>query len=77
MSFFLTKNLIYLHQGDDMNNKGFAVTTMVYATIVLLAISMFTALAIVNAEYTNQKSIIEKVNNDLNVCLEAGGCTNE
>lgn len=57
-----------------MNNKGFAVTTMVYATIVLLAISMFTALAIVNAEYTDQKSIIEDVNQKLNTCLETGGC---
>ena len=30
-----------------MNNKGFAVTSMVYAAIILLSITMFTVLAIV------------------------------
>ena len=59
-----------------MNNKGFAVTTMVYASIALLAIAMFTVLAIESAKYRNQKEFIEEINETLTECLgrEENGC---
>lgn len=56
-----------------INKKGFAVTTMVYASVVLLAVIVFTVLAIVKTEYSNQKEFVEQVNKNLTECLE-GGC---
>ena len=52
-----------------MNNKGFAVTSMVYAAIILLSITMFTVLAIVKTEYTNQKDFVEDINKNLTQCI--------
>lgn len=57
-----------------MNNKGFAVTSMVYAAIILLSITMFTVLAIVKTEYTNQKDFVEDINKNLTQCIGGGGC---
>lgn len=57
-----------------MNNKGFAVTTMVYASIVLLAIAMFSVLAIESNEYNNQKEFVEDINRTLTKCIGGGGC---
>lgn len=42
-----------------MNNRGFAVTSMVYAIIILLSITMFMVLAIVRNEYDNQKNMLK------------------
>ncbi len=57
-----------------MNKRGFAVTTMVYAAVILLSITMFTVLAIVREEYGNQKEFVEDVNRTLTQCLGGGGC---
>ncbi len=57
-----------------MNKRGFAVTTMVYAAVILLSITMFTVLAIVREEYGNQREFVEDVNRTLTQCLGGGGC---
>lgn len=57
-----------------MNNKGFAVTSMVYAAIILLALAMFAILAILRSEYKDQKDFVENVNKELTMCLGRGGC---
>lgn len=57
-----------------MNKKGFAVTTMVYASVILLAIIIFTVLAIVKDEYGTQKDFVEQVNRNLTSCIDNGGC---
>ena len=57
-----------------MNKRGFAVTTMVYAAVVLLSITMLTILAVVREEYGNQRDFVEDVNNNLTQCLGGGGC---
>ena len=57
-----------------MNNKGFAVTTMVYASIVLLAIAMFSVLAIESAKYGNQREFVEDINDTLTKCLGRKEC---
>lgn len=57
-----------------MNNKGFAVTSMVYSAVILLALVMFTILAIVQNEYTNQKEFVEDINKTLTQCIGKGGC---
>lgn len=60
-----------------MNNKGFAITSMVYAVIILLSITMFTVLAIEKKEYDNQKNYVEDINNTLTKCIGRGECTYE
>lgn len=57
-----------------MNDRGFAVTTMVYASVVLLAMVMFSVLAIVSSEYSNQREFIDEINNELTLCLERDEC---
>ena len=57
-----------------MNNKGFAVTTMVYASIVLLAMAMFSVLAIESAKYGNQREFVEEINEELTKCLGGNKC---
>lgn len=57
-----------------MNKQGFAVTTMVYGAVILLAIIMFTVLAIVREEYDNQREFVENVNRNLTQCIGGGGC---
>lgn len=57
-----------------MNNKGFAVTSMVYAAIILLSITMFAVLTIMKSEYTNQKEFVEDINKNLTQCIGGGGC---
>lgn len=60
-----------------MNNKGFAITSMVYAVIILLSITMFTVLAIEKKEYDNQKNYVEDINNTLTECIGEGECKYE
>ncbi len=60
-----------------MNNKGFAITSMVYAVIILLSITMFTVLAIEKKEYDNQKNYVEDINNTLTQCIGKGECKYE
>ena len=57
-----------------MNNKGFAVTSMVYAAIILLSITMFAVLTIMKSEYANQKDFVEDINKNLTQCIGGGGC---
>ena len=57
-----------------MNNKGFAVTSMVYAAIILLSMTMFAVLAIVKSQYTDQKEFVEDINKNLTQCIVGSGC---
>lgn len=57
-----------------MKNKGFAVTSMVYAAIILLSMTMFTVLAIVKSQYTDQKEFVEDINKNLTQCIVGSGC---
>ena len=44
-----------------MNNKGFAITTMIYALVILLTISMFVVLDIMDNDYKDNKQLVEDV----------------
>lgn len=57
-----------------MNNKGFAITTMVYAAIILFSLIMFSILGIEKNRYINQKSYVEEINTNLGNCLREGEC---
>ena len=57
-----------------MNNKGFAITTMVYTAIILFALIMFCILGIEKNKYINQKTYVEEINSNLDNCLREGEC---
>ena len=57
-----------------MNSKGFAITSMVYAAIILLSITMFTVLKILRSEYNDEQRQVEDINNALTQCIGRGEC---
>lgn len=57
-----------------MNNKGFAITTMVYAAIILFSLVMFSVLGVEKNKYVNQKNYTEEINTNLENCLREGSC---
>ena len=44
-----------------MNNKGFAITTMVYALVILLSMSMFLVLNILDNNYNDNKELVNSI----------------
>ena len=57
-----------------MNNKGFAITTMVYALVILLSMSMFLVLNIMDNNYNDNKKLINDVQEELDECLSNAKC---
>lgn len=57
-----------------MNNKGFAITTMIYALVILLSMSMFIVLNIMDNNYNDNKKIVDQVQKELDKCLSEGKC---
>lgn len=57
-----------------MNNKGFAVTTVVYSVILLLSLVMISVLMILKSGYSDQKTYINDINDGLTDCLTNKTC---
>ena len=57
-----------------MNNKGFAVTTIVYASVILLAAVMMTTIEIVRHDYIDSRDYVDEINKALTECMSGGGC---
>ena len=57
-----------------MNNKGFAITTMVYAAILLFSLVMLAALGVEKNKYVNQRDYVDNINAELGNCLSGGKC---
>ena len=57
-----------------MNNKGMAITTLIYASVILLSIVILTTLAVMSASYNNKHDLIDKIDNNLTECLGRGDC---
>ena len=57
-----------------MNNKGFAVSSIIYASVILLSLVMFTTLAIEKNKYVDQKKLVNNINQELSTCLKEGTC---
>ena len=53
-----------------MNNKGMAITTVIYSIILLLSLCMFLVLGILRSEYTNDKQYITDLRDELNDWLK-------
>ena len=48
-----------------MNNKGFAITTIVYAIVILLVLILFSVTSIVKNRYVDQSEFINDVKDEL------------
>lgn len=57
-----------------MNNKGFAVTTVVYSVILLLSLVMISVLMVLRNEYGDQKTYVNDINEALTDCLMDESC---
>ena len=57
-----------------LNNKGFAITTIVYSIIILLLIVVLALFGILRNGYGNQKDYITDINEGLNECLRTNSC---
>ena len=57
-----------------MNNKGFAITTMIYTAVILLSLIMFTVLKIESNRYIDQKNFVTDIREDLSKCLKEDKC---
>lgn len=57
-----------------MNNKGYAVTAIVYTAVILLVLVMFSVIEIEKNRYESEKKYVDDVNNNLSQCLERGDC---
>ena len=57
-----------------MNNKGFAVTTIVYSVVILLSLVVMSILTILKNEYDNDKTYVNDINDSLTECLKKGEC---
>lgn len=57
-----------------MNDKGFAITTIIYSILILLSLSMFLVLGVMRNSYNNEKTFMEDINDDLNECLNKYEC---
>lgn len=57
-----------------MNNKGFAITTIVYGIVILIALLAFSIITIMKNNYLNQKDLINDTNQKLNKCLIEKRC---
>lgn len=57
-----------------MNNKGFAITTIVYGIVILLVLVAFTGISILKNEYYDRKDLVEDIKEELNTCLENNEC---
>ena len=57
-----------------LNNKGFAITTLVYGIVTLLVLVAFTGISILKNEYYDKKDLVEDIKEELNTCLENNEC---
>ena len=57
-----------------MNNKGFAITTVVYSVVLLLSLVILSIMAILRTEYNDQKTYINDINDELTECLSDKSC---
>lgn len=66
--------MLYFIIGDAMNEKGFAVTTVIYAIIILLSLITLSALGILSSGYNNQKNFVNDIQEILTECIEESRC---
>ncbi len=57
-----------------LNNKGFAMTTIVYTILSLFLVVSFASIAILKSNYDIKKDYTKDLTDTLNTCFEKGEC---
>lgn len=69
----IINNRYIINIGDDMlklNNKGFAISTILYGLLILMIIILYLIFHIISTNNSNAKSISDDINEELNLCRE-------
>ncbi|HPE15220.1 MAG TPA: hypothetical protein PLT65_05330 [Bacilli bacterium] len=57
-----------------LNQKGFAFTTIVYAIVLMLGLSMFLVFSILRNDVSNSKNFGNEIDKELEDCLNEFTC---
>lgn len=57
-----------------MNNKGFAISTVLYGLIILMSLLLFLWIGTMSFSKDNSDKLIEQIEEELNECVWQGTC---
>ena len=57
-----------------MNNKGFAISTILYGLVLLMSLLLFLWIGTVSFSKDNNDKLVEQIEEELNECVWQGSC---
>ncbi len=58
----------------NMNNKGFAISTVLYSLIILMSLLLFLLIGTMSFSRDNSSELVDQVEEELNECVWQGTC---
>lgn len=58
----------------NMNNKGFAISTVLYGLVLLMSMLLFLLLGTMSFSRDNNSKMVEQIEEELNECVWQGTC---
>lgn len=58
----------------NMNNKGFAISTVLYGLVILMSLLLFLLLGTMSFSRDNNSKLVEQIEEELNECVWQGTC---
>lgn len=58
----------------NMNNKGFAISTVLYGLVILMSLLLFLLLGTMSFSRDNNSKLVEQIEEELNDCVWQGTC---
>lgn len=58
----------------NMNNKGFAISTVLYSLIILMSLLLFLLIGTMSFSRDNGSQLVEQIEQELNECVWQGTC---
>jgi len=57
-----------------LNNKGFAVTTILYGLLTMVSLILFLLVGLQSFEQKSSSDFVKQITKELNTCVENGSC---
>lgn len=57
-----------------LNNKGFAVTTILYGLLTMVSLILFLLVGLQSFEQKSSNDFVKEITNQLNTCIQDGSC---
>ena len=57
-----------------LNNKGFAISTIIYGLLLMAVLVMTMLLTTMSFNKKSSNDFVKKIENDLNTCINNGSC---